>query len=318
MSKIPDVTLLIPLFNEEESLPHLKEAIDEVLKREKIQAEMVFVNDGSRDKSSEILDQFAATDKRVTVVHFRTNRGKSAALESGFRVARGKYVVTMDADLQDDPNEIPRLIAKLEEGYDLVSGWKKKRYDPISKTIPSKFFNFVARITSGIKLHDFNCGLKIYRREVLETISLYGELHRFIPILAGSQGWRVGELVVQHHPRKWGVTKFGLSRFLYGFLDLLTVLFLTRYAARPMHLFGGLGVISFVAGFVILAYLSVQWFMGTGIGARPLFFLGILTMIVGVQFFTIGLLGEQLTHWRANFERIGNGKAQDIERGGEE
>lgn len=303
MSKNPDITILIPLYNEEESLPHLKEAFDEVLGRESLNAEMIFVNDGSRDGSAEILDGFATKDKRVQVIHQRTNRGKSAALDMGFRAAKGKYVVTMDADLQDDPNEIPNLVAKLEEGYDLVSGWKKKRYDPISKTIPSKFFNFVARITSGIRLHDFNCGLKIYRREVLDTIDLYGEQHRFIPILAGSQGWQVGELIVQHHPRKWGVTKFGLSRFLYGFLDLLTVLFLTRFAVRPMHLFGGFGLFSFLVGFVILAYMTVNWFMGVGIGNRPLFFLGILTMIVGVQSFSIGLIGEMITHHHTSLLR---------------
>lgn len=296
MKNRPQITVLVPLFNEEESLPHLKVAIDEVLEREKIKAELLFVNDGSSDSSGQLLDEFAGSDKRVSVIHFRRNRGKSAALEAGFRKAAGKYVITMDADLQDDPNEIPNLIAELEKGYDMVSGWKRKRHDPISKTLPSKFFNFIARLTSGIHLHDFNCGLKIYRREVLDTIELYGELHRFIPMLVGSQGWRVGELVVQHHARRWGKTKFGVSRFLSGFLDLLTVLFITRYAVQPMHLFGGIGVLTSLAGFVVLLYLTVLWFMGQGIGNRPLFLLGILLVIVGLQSFSIGLIGEMITH----------------------
>ncbi len=298
MNRQLTLSIVIPLYNESESLPHLKEVLDEVLERENIDAEMIFVDDGSRDGSNEILAEFEEKDDRVIRTGFKRNRGKSAALKHGFTLANGKYVITMDADLQDDPNEIPNLISKIEEGYDLVSGWKKKRHDPLSKTVPSKFFNYVARIASGLKLHDFNCGLKIYRREVLDTIELYGELHRFIPILAHSQGWRVGELAVKHHPRKWGVTKYGISRFLYGTLDLLTVIFLTKFAARPMHLFGSMGIISLFVGFVILATLSIQWFMGIPIGNRPLFFLGILMMIVGVQFFSTGLIGEQITHMR--------------------
>jgi glycosyltransferase involved in cell wall biosynthesis len=298
MSDLLTLSIVIPLYNESESLPHLKEVLDEVLEREGIDAEMIFVDDGSRDGSDAIVSGFAEKDRRVVNTGFKRNRGKSAALKHGFNLAKGRYVITMDADLQDDPNEIPHLINKLEEGYDLVSGWKKKRHDPLTKTVPSKFFNFVARTASGLKLHDFNCGLKIYRLEVLETIELYGELHRFIPILAHSQGWRVGELAVKHHPRKWGVTKYGISRFLYGTLDLLTVIFLTKFAARPMHLFGSMGIISLFVGFAILATLSIQWFMGVPIGNRPLFFLGILMMIVGVQFFSTGLIGEQITHMR--------------------
>jgi len=307
------ITVLVPLFNEEESLPHLKVALDEVLAREKIRAELLFVDDGSSDGSAGMIDGFAREDKRVKVIHFRRNRGKSAALEAGFRQAQGEFVVTMDADLQDDPNEIPSLIAKLEQGFDMVSGWKRKRHDPLSKIMPSKFFNLVARLTSGIHLHDFNCGLKIYRREVLDTIDLYGELHRFIPILAGSQGWRIGELPVQHHARKWGKTKFGISRFLYGFLDLLTVLFITRFAVRPMHLFGGIGLLTSLVGFAILVYLTVMWYMGHGIGNRPLFFLGILLMIVGMQSFSIGLIGEMITHHHASLRLLQKNNVKELE-----
>ena len=303
MNETPTLSILVPLYNEAESLPHLKEEIDKVLDREKIDTEIIFVDDGSQDGSSEIIQKFSQDDPRVRTFHFRRNRGKSAALDVGFKVARGTYVVTMDADLQDDPNEIPSLIAKLEEGYDLVSGWKKRRHDPPSKTIPSRFFNFTARLTSGINIHDFNCGLKIYRREVLDTIELYGELHRFIPVLAHSQGWRVGEIEVLHHARKWGKTKYGISRMLYGALDLLTVLFITRFAIRPMHLFGAFGLISLLVGFIILVWLSVQWFMGVPIGNRPLFFLGILAMILGMQFFSIGLLGELITNMRMQRNR---------------
>ncbi|GBE30034.1 undecaprenyl-phosphate 4-deoxy-4-formamido-L-arabinose transferase [bacterium BMS3Bbin04] len=287
-----------------ESLPHLKEALDEVLERESLSAEIIFINDGSRDGSDDILKSFTESDQRVNIIHFRRNRGKSAALAAGFQLARGVFVVTMDADLQDDPNEIPNLIARLEDGYDMISGWKKKRNDPLSKTLPSRFFNGVARATSGIKIHDFNCGLKIYRNEVVQTIELYGELHRFIPILAKNQGWVVGELVVQHHPRRWGRTKFGISRFMSGFFDLLTVLFLVRYSTSPMHLFGAVGLIFGFSGFGILAVMSVQWWMGQPIGDRPLFFLGILLIIVGVQFFSMGLIGEQINHMRQKTERV--------------
>jgi len=311
MKAKPDITILIPLYNEDESLPHLKKALDEMLERESIKAELLFVNDGSRDNSEQLLDEFARSDSRVRVVHFRRNRGKSAALEAGFRQAKGAYVVTMDADLQDDPNEVPNLIKKLEEGFDLVSGWKKKRHDPITKTAPSKLFNFVARITSGVKLHDLNCGLKIYRREVLGTIQLYGELHRFIPILVAGEGWRVGELVVQHHARRWGRTKFGVSRFLPGFLDLLTVLFLTRFAARPMHLFGSLGLLTGITGFGILVYLSVLWFSGIAIGHRPLLTFGVLLVIVGLQFFSLGLIGEMITHHHASLRLLSSKDGED-------
>ena len=293
---MPKISIIIPLYNEAESLPHLKETLDRILAREKLDAELLFVNDGSTDSSREQLDRFAESDPRVRVIMFRRNYGKSAAVDAGFRSALGEYVITMDADLQDDPEEIPNLIAKLEEGYDLVSGWKKKRYDPLSKKIPSRIFNWSVRIFSGIRLHDFNCGLKIYRRQVLETIRVYGELHRFIPMLVAAQGWRVGELIVQHHPRRWGTTKFGISRFVGGMLDLMSVLFITRFKTQPMHLFGSFGLFSMLIGLVILLYLTISWFLGVPIGQRPLFFLGILLVIVGIQFFSIGLIGELISH----------------------
>ncbi len=293
---MPKISIIIPLYNEAESLPHLKETLDRILARENLDAELLFINDGSTDSSREQLDRFAESDPRVRVIMFRRNYGKSAAVDAGFRSALGEYVITMDADLQDDPEEIPNLIAKLEEGYDLVSGWKKKRYDPLSKKIPSRIFNWSVRIFSGIRLHDFNCGLKIYRRQVLETIRVYGELHRFIPMLVAAQGWRVGELIVQHHPRRWGTTKFGISRFVGGMLDLMSVLFITRFKTQPMHLFGSFGLFSMLIGLVILLYLTISWFLGVPIGQRPLFFLGILLVIVGIQFFSIGLIGELISH----------------------
>jgi hypothetical protein len=204
----------------------------------------------------------------------------------------------MDADLQDDPNEIPRLIEKIKEGDDLVSGWKKKRHDPITKTIPSKLFNYITCVVTGIKIHDFNCGLKAYRNEVIKAIPVYGELHRYLPVLAHWQGFRVGEIVVQHHSRKFGKSKFGIRRFFSGFFDLFTVLFLTRYRQKPLHLFGFLGLTSSLLGFVILLYLSILWFQGQGIGQRPLLFLGVLLLIVGVQSFSLGLIGEMMTSTR--------------------
>jgi len=298
MTSNPLLSIVIPLFNEVDSLPHLKKAIDTVLEREKIDTEILFVNDGSTDGSDKTIDRFASEDSRVKITHFRRNRGKAAALDTAFRLAKGKYVITMDADLQDEPEEIPKFIEKLEEGYDLVSGWKKKRHDPLSKTIPSKLYNTVARIISGVKLHDFNCGFKIYRREVLDTIQIYGELHRFIPILVDAQGWRVGELEVKHNPRRWGKTKYGISRFLKGFLDMLSVTYITRFQSSPMYLFGTIGFIVLLAGSIVLAYLSVGWFMGVSISGRPLFFLGILMIIVGLQFFSLGLLGEMISHMR--------------------
>ncbi|MEP1140780.1 MAG: glycosyltransferase family 2 protein, partial [Balneola sp.] len=225
---------------------------------------------------------------------FAHNYGKSVALQAGFEQVRGKYVITMDADLQDDPDEVPEMIQMLKDGLDMVSGWKKERFDPISKTVPSKFFNFVTRKAAGIELHDFNCGLKAYKREVVDNIYLYGELHRYIPMLAKKEGFtRIGEKVVKHHPRKYGETKFGLSRFINGFLDLITILFVQRYFQKPMHFFGTLGIFLLIAGTGINAYMAVlRLFFDKGIGDRPLLFLGILLMVLGIQLLSTGLIGE--------------------------
>lgn len=290
------LSIVIPLYNEAESLPELHSAITLVMNELKKPYEIIFVDDGSTDDSFSVIKELNKKDKRVRAIQFRRNFGKSEALSAGFKEATGKFIVTMDADLQDDPAEIPGLLHPLEKNYDLVSGWKKKRRDPISKTLPSRFFNFVTAKMTGIPIHDFNCGLKAYRREVVKEVQVYGELHRYIPALAHWAGFRVGEKVVQHHPRKYGHTKFGLSRFFKGFLDLLTVLFTTRYIRRPLHLFGVWGIVSFALGVFISAYLSFEWLVGrTALSNRPLFLAGILLIIVGIQFISIGLLGEMIT-----------------------
>ncbi|MFQ5583681.1 MAG: glycosyltransferase family 2 protein, partial [Calditrichia bacterium] len=276
-------------------LPELLAWISEAVTPLNLTYEIIIVDDGSRDNSPKVLRELKKKYPPLKAIVFRKNYGKSAALSEGFRLARGEIVITMDADLQDDPGEIPNMLRKLNEGYDLVSGWKKKRNDPISKKLPSKLFNFVTSLVTGIRLHDFNCGLKAYRREVIETIQVYGEMHRFLPVLAHWQGFRVGELAVKHHPRVYGKTKFGLRRFFNGFLDLLTVLFLTRYKTSPLHIFGMMGLFFFLIGFVIEVYFTIHWSLGGKIGTRPLFFLGILLIIVGVQFIVFGLLGEMLT-----------------------
>lgn len=288
-----DISIVIPLYNEEESLPELEKAIEESLKG-KFSYEVIFVDDGSSDTSWEVVKQLTQKGPHIKGISFRNNYGKSPALQVGFEAAVGEYVVTMDADLQDDPNEVPEMVQMLKDGYDLVSGWKKERYDPISKTIPSKFFNFVARVSAGIKLHDFNCGLKAYKSDLVKNIYLYGELHRYVPMLAKKAGFtRITEKVVKHHPRKYGNTKFGLSRFINGFLDLITILFVQKYLQKPMHFFGSIGVLLLTSGGVINIYLAyMKLVVGQGIGGRPLLFLGILLMVLGVQFFSTGLLGE--------------------------
>jgi glycosyltransferase involved in cell wall biosynthesis len=267
-----------------------------VLKRLKKSHEIIIVDDGSNDNTLAVCKSLRQEFPELKIISFRKNYGKSAALSEAFKMAAGEYVITMDADLQDDPDEIPNLIAGLDSGeFDLISGWKKKRHDPISKTIPSRFFNFVTSRITGIRIHDINCGLKIYRNVVIKDLQIYGELHRFLPALAHWNGFRVGELVVKHHPRKYGKTKFGISRFFNGFFDLLTVLFITRYQTSPLHIFGMLGVITSLLGIIIELYLSINWFLGDRIRNRPLFFLGILAIIVGVQFIVFGLLGEMIT-----------------------
>jgi len=298
------VSIVIPLFNEEQSLIELYEAIREVGRGARRSFEIVFVDDGSTDGSFRVLKEIHRRDPSVKVIRFRRNFGKSAALSVGFSEARGDFIVTMDADLQDDPAEIPHLLEMLDDSHDLVSGWKKKRFDPLSKTIPSRFFNFVTAKLTGIPIHDFNCGLKAYRREVIKDITVYGELHRYIPALAHWAGYRVGEKVVQHHPRKYGYTKFGISRFFKGFLDLLTVLFTTRYIRRPLHLFGVWGIVSFLIGGAIDVYLSIEWMLGqTSLSNRPLFLVGFLFIIIGVQFVSIGLLGEMITRQERTDQR---------------
>ena len=293
--RAPYVSVVIPLLDEEESLGELYTQIVNAATALGKPFEMIFVDDGSTDGSFSILESLHAKDPRVKVIRFRRNFGKSAALSVGFREAQGKFVVTMDADLQDDPAEIPSLIEMLGQGYDLISGWKQTRHDPITKTIPSRLANSVTAIMTGIPIHDMNCGLKAYRREVVKEVNVYGELHRYIPALAHWAGFRVGEKVVNHHPRKFGRTKFGISRFSRGFLDLLTVLFTTRYIRRPLHLFGVWGMFSFIIGVLIDGYLSVEWFFGrTSLSNRPLFLLGILFIIIGVQFVSFGLLGEMI------------------------
>ncbi len=289
-----DLSVVIPVYNEKESLRELYGQLTEVLSPG-YRYELIFIDDGSRDGSSEVLEDLARQDTRVRVIQFQKNYGKSAALSVGFEAASGEFVATLDADLQDDPREIPPMIEKLKQGYDLISGWKKKRRDPISKRWPSKIFNWVTSRISGVRIHDINCGLKVYRNFVVKTLHPYGELHRFLPVLAHLDGFVVGEKEVAHRPRKYGKSKFGASRFTAGFFDLLTVMFLSRYLKKPLHLFGILGILSFLGGFIIGAYLTVLRLSGHWIGNRPLLFLGILLMIVGVQFVSIGLLGEMIT-----------------------
>lgn len=290
------MSVVIPLLNEEESLPELASHLESVLSRvAPNNYEVLFIDDGSTDRSYDVIRDIHARNQRFRAVRFRRNYGKSAALAVGFADCKGDIVVTMDADLQDDPNEIPSLITKLDEGYDLVSGWKRKRYDPWHKTVPSKLFNAVTSSMSGIKLHDFNCGLKGYRREVIQTVQVYGEMHRYIPALAHWEGFRVTEIPVQHHARKYGSSKFGMSRFLKGFLDLLTVMFTTRYIKRPLHFFGTVGALFALVGIATDMYLVVEWMLGrTALSNRPLFLFGIALLIVGVQLISLGLLGEMI------------------------
>ncbi len=293
------ISVVVPLFNEEESLVELYEQLSKAVCSLEKPIEFLFVDDGSTDGSMQVLTELHKKDPQVRVVQFRRNYGKSAALGLGFKEARGELIVTLDADLQDAPHEIPNLVKKLEEGFDLVSGWKKIRNDPFIKKNTSKLFNFVTRKMTGLRIHDMNCGLKVYRREVTDTVNVYGQLHRFLPVLAQWQGFKVGEVVVKHSPRKYGKTKFGASRFIAGFLDLVTVLFITRYTKRPLHLFGLIGLSSFIVGVGISGYLAVErLFLGQYLSDRPLLFLGILAIVVGVQFVSIGLLGEMITESR--------------------
>jgi len=299
-SVTPRLSIIVPVLDEEGSIPELVERIRSVCDGAGFSFEVVFIDDGSTDETWDVIEEMHQRDARVAGIRFRRNYGKSAALAVGFERARGRYVITMDGDLQDDPSEIPGLIALLETGYDLVSGWKKKRHDPLSKTVPSRFFNFVTRRIAGIPLHDFNCGLKAYRTEVVKSVKVHGELHRYIPLLAKWEGFdRITEKEVQHHPRRHGQTKFGLERFLRGFLDLLTVTFMTRFASRPMHFFGTFGTLAFLGGFLISLWISIdKLFFGQPIGDRPLLLLGVALILVGVQMFTTGLIGQMIVEPR--------------------
>jgi glycosyltransferase involved in cell wall biosynthesis len=298
-----DVSVVIPLFNEEESLPELHAWILRVAEANVLKIEVVFVDDGSTDASWKVLDDITSNDANAKALRFRRNHGKSAALQVGFGVASGEVVITMDADLQDSPDEIPDLRKMIvEEGYDLISGWKKKRYDPITKTLPTKLFNWATRKISGIHLHDFNCGLKAYRLEVVKNIEVYGELHRYIPFLARNAGYtKIGEKVVQHRARKYGTTKFGLERFINGFLDLVTLAFVAKFSKRPMHFFGGLGTLMFAFGFfsALLIGAGKLYSLSQGVKAilvtdNPWFYIALTSMILGTLLFLAGFIAEMI------------------------
>ncbi|WP_268035512.1 glycosyltransferase family 2 protein [Algoriphagus sp. PAP.12] len=298
------ISTVIPVFNEEESLPELTQWISRVMNDNGFSYEIIFINDGSTDGSWDEIQKLASTNGNVKAINFTRNYGKSAALDAGFKKAQGKVVITLDADLQDSPDEIPGLYKMVtEDGLDVVSGWKKERHDPITKTVPSKFFNAVTRWISGIKLHDFNCGLKAYKLKVVKNIQIYGEMHRYIPLLAKWNGFpKIGEKVVQHQARKYGYSKFGIERFLNGFLDLISVSFVHRYKKKPMHFFGLLGTLSFLTGFVITCWLIFEKVYGLSKGLKvreivdqPLFFLALVALIIGVQLFVTGFIAELMT-----------------------
>jgi len=298
-----DISVLVPVLNEAESVQELSARVAQVLERMGRTFEIIFVDDGSSDGTPARVRQARERDPRVKLVRLRRNFGKAAALSAGFDHSNGRIIVTMDGDLQDDPDEIPRFLAKLEdEELDLVSGWKRRRQDPASKRLPSRLFNWVTRTLAQVDLHDFNCGFKAYRREVLAEIAVYGELHRYIPVLASRRGFAVGEIQVNHHPRRFGSSKYGWDRLYKGLLDLITVLFITRYTRRPLHLFGALGLIFFSAGFCINAWLAFLWaFRHEDLSDRPLLQLGILLVLLGIQVLTTGLIGEMITF--KNFRR---------------
>jgi glycosyltransferase involved in cell wall biosynthesis len=290
-----DISVVVPLYNEEESLPELVAWIDRVAKTNGFTYEVIMVDDGSTDGSWGVVERLKSEYPTLRGISFVRNYGKSAALYCGFEMAEGEVIITMDADLQDSPDEIPELRRMiLEDGYDLVSGWKRKRYDPIGKRWPSKFFNLTARIMSGIKLHDFNCGLKAYRRKVVKSIEVYGEMHRYIPILAKHAGFkRIGEKVVEHHERKYGKSKFGLERMVKGYLDLISVSFMSHFGRSPMYIFGGLGTVMFLLGFVAVAWIIADKFIsGHPLTNQPLFYLSLVAIVLGVQLFLAGFLGE--------------------------
>jgi len=297
-----DVTVLVPVMDEAGTVRELASRVTAVLDGLGRSFEIVFVDDGSRDGTPDRVREAHEADRRVKLVRLRRNFGKAAALSAGFDQARGRLIITMDGDLQDDPEEIPRFLEAIESrDLDLVSGWKEHRRDPASKRLPSLLFNWVTRRVAGVDLHDFNCGFKAYRREVLEQISVYGELHRYIPVLASRRGFSIGEIAVNHHPRRYGTSKYGWDRLYKGLLDLITVLFITRYTRRPLHLFGAFGLVFLAGGFGINLYLAIRWLDGEYLSNRPLLLLGVLLMLLGIQVLTTGLLGEMITF--KNFHR---------------
>lgn len=295
-----DLSIVVPLFNEDESLPELHTWIKRVANQHNLSYEVIFVDDGSKDKSWKVIESLSQLDSNVKGIKFQRNYGKSAALQNGFEMASGKVVITMDADLQDSPDEIPALHKMImEEDFDVVSGWKKKRHDPLSKTIPTKLYNWAARRITGIYLHDFNCGLKAYKLTVVKSIELYGDMHRYVPALAKYAGFtNIGEKVVQHQARKFGVTKFGFNRFLNGPLDLMTVAFMGKFGKKPMHFFGALGTLMFIIGFGIAVYLGIDKLFihktARNLAERSEFFIGLVAMIIGVQFFLTGFIAEMI------------------------
>lgn len=307
---MPDISIVIPLLNEDESLPELEAWIARVMEANRFSYEVLLIDDGSTDKSWDVIKSLVEKNRNIRGIRFRRNYGKSAALNLGFAEAKGDVVITMDADLQDSPDEVPELYRRIrEEGFEVISGWKKKRYDPITKTIPTKLFNWATRKMSGIYLHDFNCGLKAYKSEVVKNIEVYGEMHRYIPVIAKSAGFKkIGEQVVEHRARKYGTTKFGLNRFVNGFLDLLTIFFMGKFGKKPMHFFGIYGLLCFLIGFFIALYLLINKMIhlmnhekAALVADSPLFYLGLVSMIIGTQLFLAGFLGELIS--RSSGER---------------
>ncbi|AKB82207.1 Glycosyltransferase [Methanosarcina barkeri 3] len=315
MSSKPNLSIIIPVHNEEENILELYERLYSTLSLPSLietTYEIIFIDDGSTDGTFEEIKKIK--NSKVKVVRFQRNYGKAAALSCGFKRSKGDFVITMDGDLQDDPKEIPRFIEELKR-YDMVSGWKNKRQDPISKTLPSKVFNRLTRFITGVEVHDFNCGYKAYNNYVVKNINLYGELHRYIPALVYWKGYTVGEIEVEHHPRVHGESKYGIERLLKGFLDLITVTFLMMYKKRPLHVFGGIGILFGLSGVIISIYLIVLWAAGLKIGDRPLLMLGILLTVTGAQFISLGLIGELITNSRNNDDYVIKYDSYELENG---
>ena len=324
MKDIIELSIVIPAYNEEESILELYTLINESLKKKKLIYEIIFVDDGSNDSTWNKINKIVLKDKNVKALRFKKNYGKSDALDAGFKASKGEFILTMDADLQDDPNEIYKLFKLInDEKFDIVSGWKKKRNDPISKTIPSKFFNYVTRIFSGIKLNDFNCGIKIYKRDVIKSINLYGEMHRYIPLIAKWNGYEIiGEKIVNHNKRKFGKTKFGMERYVRGFLDLLSVSFVYRFKQRPMHFFGSFGVLFFIIGFFSVGLIvyekiskisqNIPLELIRPVTDQPLFYIALVAIIIGVQLFLVGFLSELFIQLNSDKKRYKIDKSKNV------